>query len=330
MSKRLALALMMLGLAAFPARAEPTLTLLSLPFAAKDLRGPDSAVAVAVATDGEARDAGVPRDATLAVAWGEAGAAALVAGDPVRTGALPASTVEGALMSETPRDAPAGARRVRRGALSVQLSADGAVVIAERQAVARSAEPKPVPVATARVEAGPGAAFAGDPVLAEFDGHPAVLAIKAGAAGASLAVIGRSEGGPWRILAETPAETAAAPGDRPEAAALPGHGIALTRGGTLQLWNFERGALALRHEASGFGPGAAPVKLDGGAALAVPTADRASLAILALDGLKERGRVALPAPAAGLSPLGRGRTARVLVRLADGRLAAVDPQGSKP
>ena len=325
MSERALAALLVAGLAAFPARAEPTLAIVPLPFAATELRGSGSEVAVAVGTDGEARDAGIARDATLAVAWGEAGAAALVAGDPVKAVALPASTVEGALMAETPRNAPAGARRVRRGPLSAQLSADGAVVIAERQPVARSAEPKPVPVATARVEAGPGAAFAGDPVLAEIDGRPLVLAVRTGGAGAALAVIGRQggvgEAGAWRVLAETPA----AAGAQPEAAPVPdGRLIALSRGDALQLWSFERGALTLRREVAGFGPGAA-VELDGGAVLAVPSADRASLAILGADGLEERGRVALPAPAAGVAALGRGRAARVLVRLADGRVAAVKP-----
>lgn len=321
MSERVRLALLAMALTVGPARAEPTMALIALPFAAKELRGQGSEVATAVATAGEAREAGVPRDATVAVAWGEAGAVALVAGETLRAVPIPPSAVEGALLSETPRDAPAGSRRVRHGALSAQLAADGALVLSERQPLPRSSEPKPVPVATARVEAGAGARFADGFAFAELDGRPVLLAPKSAAAGASLAVVGRGDDKAWRVIAETPAA-----GERLEAVALPGGRlVAVARADALQLWSFERGALALRHEARGLAPGAAALEPEGGSVLAVPTADRAALTILAPDGLKERGRVVLPAPADGVAALGRGRAARVLVRLADGRVAEIRP-----
>ncbi|WP_331308631.1 hypothetical protein [Methylobacterium oryzae] len=51
----------------------------------------------------------------------------------------------------------------------------------------------------------------------------------------------------------------------------------------------------------------------------------------AKGGLRERARVTLPAPAeTGIVVLGEGPTTRLLVGLADGRVAVVAPEGGKP
>jgi hypothetical protein len=66
---------------------------------------------------------------------------------------------------------------------------------------------------------------------------------------------------------------------------------------------------------------------EGAPDLALPIADRSAVAILSLkEGIRERARAALPGLAAfGLASLGRGPATRLLVGLADGRIAVVTP-----
>ena len=110
------------------------------------------------------------------VVWGEEGGAALSLADgSVRTTLLGAEAVEGLAAAETPRGALPNSRRALSGPLSAYLTGptramggDGAshaagLTIRERQPVAMSAEPKPVPVATATVSAGPEAAVRAAP-----------------------------------------------------------------------------------------------------------------------------------------------------------------------
>ena len=108
--------------------------------------------------------------------------------------------------------------------------------------------------------------------------------------------------------------------------------------GVLQLWAYDGGKLALRHEASGYtnhifgSPAqelAAAIDVDGDGVpeLAIPTLDRGSIALLSLKGgIKELARIALPAKAAtGAAALGSGKTAHILVGLEDGRLVDIRP-----
>ncbi|TXM89687.1 hypothetical protein FV223_20940 [Methylobacterium sp. WL116] len=66
--------------------------------------------------------------------------------------------------------------------------------------------------------------------------------------------------------------------------------------------------------------------------LALPVADNSAIALVSLKGgIRERARIALPAPAAyGVAALGRGTKVRILVGLSDGRVAVVAPDGTKP
>ncbi|TNC09233.1 hypothetical protein FF100_27090 [Methylobacterium terricola] len=350
MSERAAFALACLLLAS-PAAAEPRVTLLDLPFRVTQLRDPGSEAALAVATAGLPQ---LPRRAgPIAVAWGETGAAVLaLSGDRVTVVPLSLDAVEGLTAAETPKGALPGSRRVLSGPVSAYLSGpttgpDGrpgaaGVTIRERQKVAMSADPKPVPVATATVPPGAGAVFAPDTLRpVETDGSLALLALSERPEGASLAVIGREKtGGPegtWRVRAETPP----APGPLRVAAALPGPGAVLVRGeeGKIELWSLA-GSKPVRQaqgntsqdgksqDGKGFSaPGA--VLAEGEMVLA--TRDRTALAYLSLKDLAERTRATLPAPiGAGLAVLGSGRNAPVIVALADGRLATVQDGDARP
>ena len=340
-----------------PVAAEPAATLLDLPFAASALRGPGSEVAVAVATSGllplARPKAGASEDgAPIAVVWGEAGGAALALVDGrVTVTLLGREAVAGLAAAETPRGALAGSRRAVAGALSAHLAEPvtaggragaGALVIRERKAVPMSAEPKPVPVATATVRPAPEAAFAlRSPHIATFDGRPAIVAVTETGDGSSLAVAEAAEAG-WSVRARGPVE-AGKPLQVAGVADFSGTGrpqIAVTgpAGGAtrLGLWAYEGGTLRALHAASGYdaaspgegGPGlAALLPRDGAVDLALPVADRSALAVLSLKGaVTERARVPLPAPAAfGVVTLGTGPAARLLVGLADGRIAVVNP-----
>ncbi|GJD49645.1 hypothetical protein OPKNFCMD_2378 [Methylobacterium crusticola] len=325
------------GLAA-PARAESVVALLPLPFRVTQVRDAGSEVAVAVETSGLPQ---LPRRPAggVVVMWGETGGAALtLAGDRVAVVPLSPEAIEGLSAGETPRGALAGSRRALSGPVTAYLTGATAgdpagaagVTVRERQPVAMSAEPKPVPVTTTTVPAGADAVFTGETVrTVDIDGALHLVVVKARAGSESLALIGR-EAGAWRLRAEIPAGPG---GLSPAASADFGDGapsLAVVRGaeGVLQHWSVAGARPALRAEARGYAAPAAPLALDGGGtALALPTLDRAALALVSLrGGIVERARVALPAPAGpGLAVLGGGRGAHILVVLADGRVADVRP-----
>jgi hypothetical protein len=272
--------------------------------------------------------------------------------------------VEGLAAAETPRGALPGSRRAVSGPLSAYLAnpvpalAGGPeqaanLVIRERQPVAMGGEPKPVPITTTTLAAAPEAAFAlRRPRIARFAGKPVVVAVTvAPSGGASLALFGKAEPASepaWTLIARGPAQSVSSGGQPLKPAAIAdfsGTGqpqitaIASPDGaGLLQVWALESGALRLVREASGYtnvSPGEGEADLaalvepakEGPPELALPIADRSALAILGLkDGIRERLRVPLPGLAAfGLASLGRGASTRLLVGLADGRIAVVTP-----
>ncbi|KAB1069514.1 hypothetical protein [Methylobacterium planeticum] len=297
-------------------------------------------------------------EAPLVVVWGEEGGAALSLVDgAVRTTLLGAEAIEGLAAAETPRGALPNARRALSGPISAYLTGptramggDGAshaagLTIRERQPVAVSAEPKPVPVATATVSAGPEAVFAPRrPRVAQLNGRAAFVAVTATGQGASeLVVIGReAPNAAWAVLARTPPQ----PGGALKVAAIgdfsgTGPQVAAVRApegaGVLQLWTYARGVLTLSAEAPGYTDGIDNADLaatldtdrDGQRELALPTGDRAALALVSLKGgISERARIPLPAPAAsGVAALGAGAGTRLLVGLADGRVAVIQLGG---
>lgn len=353
------------------AGATEGVTILDLPFKARALRGPGSEVAVAAATSGivpglrpgSATAAGeeAADDAPIAVVWGEDGGAALSLVDGnVRATPLAADAVEGLAAAETPRGALPGIRRAVSGGLSAYLSGPtraggeggpnaASLTVRERQAMAVSAEPKPVAITTTTVPAGPDAVFAPRrPRTTRFDGKPAFVAVTRLADGRSaLAIVGRRDGAPpWGVLAQGAAQDGGplkvagiadfAGTGRPQIAAVKSPEAA----GTLQLWTVSGNALALAAEAPGYTDGADDADLaatidldrDGVPELALPVADRSAVALLSLKGtITERARIALPAPAGfGLAILGKGAQARLLVGLADGRVAVAPLPGAKP
>ncbi|MDR7040348.1 hypothetical protein J2X36_005131 [Methylobacterium sp. BE186] len=352
-----------------PAAAEPAVTILDLPFKAKAMRGPGSEVATAVATSGllplarpkaSAADTVPPEDeeAPFAVVWGDEGGAALTLVEgQVRATLLGAEAVEGLAAAETPRGALPGSHRALSGPLSAYLtgptraSGDGApaaagLTIRERQPVAVSADPKPVPVSTTTVPAGPDAVFTRErPRTIRIGGQTAILAsTRQGTDAASLVLVGRQGAAPgaaWAVIARTPPQPGG-PLSIAGVADFAGAGqmqVATVAGTTLQLWSYANGAFALAGERAGYAGGDGETALaasldidrDGTPELALPSAERTSLAILTFKGrVAERARAALPAPAGfGIAALGRGEAARLLVGLADGRVAVVAPDGAK-
>ena len=339
MSERRALvvALACGGLAALlpaaPAAAEPRVTLLDLPFRVAQLRDAGSEAALAVTTAGlpqVSRKAG-----PVAVVWGEGGAAVLtLSGDTVTVVPLPLDAIEGLTVGETPKGALPGTRRVLAGPVSAYLSGpsrgpDGrpgaaGVTLRERQKVTMSADPKPVPVATATVPPGTGAVFSADTLRpVEIDGSLHLLALGEHPEGTGLSLIGRQDG-TWRVRGETPPE----PGPVALAADIPGPApsAVLVRGeeGRLEHWSLAGGKPARQAQGpKGFSaPGAAL-----GSELVVASRDRAALAFVSLKDLTERARADLPAPVGpGLAVLGN----RIVVALSDGRLAVVQEGDVRP
>lgn len=372
MSERGALIALLFTLASLagPAAAEPSVSILDLPFRARALRGPSSEVAVAVATSGvlpiaRARGAAEAPEpgAAIAVVWGDAGGAVLgLADGKVTATLLGAETLEGLAAAETPRGALPGSRGASRDGISAHLAgpvpdlAGGPgqardLVVRERQPVGMGGDPKPVPIATTTLSPAPDAAFAPRrPRILTVDGRPAILAVTMAPSGAgALALYG--QGNPdkgWSVIARGEPQPVPPGGQPIKPAALAdfaGTGApqiaALAEpdgAGRLQLWTYAGGALRLSHEAKGYtnvSPGEGESDLaaliepakPGPPDLALPIQDRSAVAFLALkDGIRERARVALPAPAAfGLVSLGRGEGARLLVGLSDGRIAVVTP-----
>ena len=343
-------------------------TILDLPFKARALRGPGSEVAVAAATSGlvpgarpgaavaageEAAD-----HAPVAVVWGEGGGAALSLVDgAVRATPLATDAVEGLVAAETPRGALPGIRRAVSGGLSAYLtgptraaSGEGgpnasSLTVRERQPMGMSADPKPVQISTSNVPAGPDAVFAPRrPRATLIGGQPAFVAVTLRPGGKSaLALVGR-KGVAWGLVAEGALQEGgalkvAAVGDfaksgQPQIAAVKAPDAA----GTLQLWTVSGGALSLAAEAPGYAEGAddsdlaATVDRGGATELALPVADRSAVALVSLKGgIAERVRIPLPAPAGfGLAVLGKGAQARLLVGLADGRIAVAPIPDAKP
>ena len=343
-----------------PAAAEPQVAVLDLPFRVTAMRGPASEVAVSVATSGllpmarprageAAPETGEEDRAPVVVVWGEGGGAARRHRDgPVPPTPDRAAAGGGRAPARTPPPPLPGSRRALTGGLSAYLTgptrsggspAAASLTIRERQPMAVSTDPKPVPVATNTVPAGPDAVFAtARPRALRLAGKPAFLVATLEGAGGGLALVGRREGGDWRVLARTPVQAggplrlaAVAPfsaPDAPRAATVRGDGV-------LQLWSLAPDALTLAGEAPGFAAGppeadlAAVVEPDGSglAELALPSAGGTALAVVTLKGSpRERLRAPLPAPAAtGVAALGRGASTRLLVGLADGRVAVVTP-----
>jgi hypothetical protein len=359
MSKR-AVLLAAFALWAAPARAEPTVSILPLGFVVEEFRGPQSYFARTLPTSPMLREK-LPSDQPLIAVWGAGGGAALhLDGGVLKEVRWPASEE----LPEAPRNAVPGTRMQSAGPLTTFLAepragghgvfggidAAGRLTISEKQPLAGvSTEVRAVPTKVSVVEAGADAVFEDvEPRLADLDrdGTPEILVVKSYRdKGSALAVVGRRDGA-WGVLAETlpmgeprhwlaPAAVADFEGDGKP-------GVALVRTphvqGMLQLWRFEGGKLALRHEAAGYAnhvlgsaalDNAAAVDVDGDGIpeLVIPTQDRKALAVLSLKGgIRELARVPLPAPAGrGLAALGSGKGAHVVVALEDGRVAVVRP-----
>ncbi len=351
-----------LSLAAGPAHAEPAVRILDLPFKVREMRGPRSEIATAVATSGllpvirgsDGAKAGTP----IAVVWGDEGGAVLV----VENGTVAArpigrEAVEDLIASETPRGALPGIRRALDGPLSAYLTgrarapgggpAAATLAVRERQPLGVTAEPKPVPVETASLTAGDGAVFAPQPPrIVPLAKHPAVLAATlTGPEAGALMLVSRSAGTPptWTMSARTPdgprlalAAVADFSGSgAPEAATVDARGV-------LRLWTLTPDRIAPGPEAAGYtlGEGEADladtVPVEGGTDLALPVAGVPALAVVTARGprketLRERLRVTLPAPAGtGIAALGEGAGLRLVVGLGDGRVAAIALDGGRP
>ena len=357
-----------LVLAATSACAEPALRILDLPFKVREMRGPRSEIATAVTTSGllplvrgggasraDARQSGPP----IAVVWGdEGGAVLLVENGVVAVKPVGREAVEDLVASETPKGALPGVRRALEGPLSAFLTgrarapgggpAATTLTVRERQPLGVTAEPKPVPVATADVAAtlaaGDGAVYAAQsPRILTLAGRPALLATTlTGPGTGSLVLITRSGASPagWSATARS------APGPHPHLAAVAdfsGTGTpeaaTVDAKGLLKLWRLAPEAIAPGPEAAGYtlGEGDADladvVSAGSGTELAVPVAGAPALALVSAKGgtLKERLRVGLPGPAGtGIVTLGEGAAARLVVGLGDGRVVAVALDGGQP
>ena len=229
-------------LASLPARAEPAIRVLDLPFKVRAMRGPNSEAAVSVATSGllpiarakpdrraaepdasgksPGKSAGEEESAPIAVVWGDEGGAVLgLEGGSVTARPIGREAVEGLTAAETPRGALPGSRRALAGPLSAYLTgrtrapdggpAAAVLTVRERSSVAVSAEPKAVVVSTFTVPAGGETVFAAlRPRVLRLAGRPAFLAATlAGPDSGGLALIARPGSdpkAPWTVGARTP------------------------------------------------------------------------------------------------------------------------------
>ena len=343
------------------ARAEPAVRILDLPFKVRALRGPRSEAAVSVATSGllpitgakVGQNAGDEESAPIAVAWGDAGGAVLaLSGGTVTVRPIGPEAVEGLTAAETPRGALPGSRRALSGPISAYLTgrtraADGSeaasvLTIRERQPMAVSTDPKPVPVATVTVPAGGEAVFAPlRPRLLRLGDRPMLLAAtRSGADAGGLVLVDRPAGGAWTVTART----APQPGPPVKIAGIAdfaGSGqtqaATVSAAGRLQLWTLQPDRIEPAAAADGYAPGAgdsdlAVATLAGGPELVLPVAGKPEIALVTAKGtLRERLRVPLPAPPeTGIVVLGEGGATRLVVGLADGRVAVVAPEGGTP
>jgi hypothetical protein len=357
--------ILLLCATAVSARAEPGVRILDLPFKARALRGSRSEAAVSVATSGllpvtgakVGQQAGDEESAPVAVVWGDEGGAVLTLADgDVSVRPIGREAVEGLTAAETPRGALPGSRRALSGPLSAYLTgrtrapggteAAAVLTIRERQPMAVSTDPKPVPVATVTVPAGGDAVFAPlRPRLLRLADRPALLAATlTGADAGGLVLIDRPGGdaaAPWAIAARAPPQPGpplkiAGIADFSGAGAL--QAATVSAGGRLQLWALHPDRIEPAGEATGYAAGDGDTDLavvtpaGGSPELVLPVAGRAEVAFVAAKGsLHERLRVPLPAPAGtGIVVLGEGAAARLIVGLADGRVAVVTPDGGKP
>lgn len=359
--RAVAAAAVLVLMAAGSARAEPAVRILDLPFKVREMRGPRSEIATAVATSGLlpiVRGGDAAKATPIAVVWGDEGGAVLV----VENGTVAAKpvgreAVQDLVASETPRGALPETRRALDGPLSAYLTgrtraADGSpaaatLTLRERQPLAVSPSPKPVPVATATVPAGEDAVFAPQPPrILSFGGRPAVLAAtRAAAETGGLVLVTRSSADPaaWTVSARS------TPGPRPGIAAVAdfsGNGApeaaTVDSRGALRLWSLAPDRITSGPDAAGFtlGEGEADlsdtVPAEGGTDLALPVAGVPAIAIVTARGpakgsLRERLRVSLPAPAGtGIAALGEGAGLRLVVGMGDGRVAAIALDGGRP
>ncbi|WP_267357798.1 MULTISPECIES: hypothetical protein [unclassified Methylobacterium] len=363
-SRSLLLALLLCAGPIAEARAEPVIRVLDLPFTVRALRGPRSEVAVSVATSGllpiagakVGHDAGDEESAPVAVVWGDEGGAVLtLANGTVTVKPIGREAVDGLSAAETPRGALPGMRRALSGPLSAYLTGrtrapDGSeaaavLTIRERQPMAVSTDPKPVPVATSTVPAGGDAVFAPlRPRLLRLAGHPAFLAATlsgAGSGGLALITHPNAEAS-WAVAARTPPQSGP-PLKIAGIAEFAGSGTlqaaTVSASGRLQLWTLQPDRIEAGAEAAGYAAGDGDSDLAvtapaGGASpeLVLPVAGRPEIALVSAKGaLHERLRVTLPAPATnGIVVLGEGPAARLLVGLADGRVAVIALDGGTP
>ncbi|QGY04707.1 hypothetical protein MMSR116_24495 [Methylobacterium mesophilicum SR1.6/6] len=344
------------------ARAEPAVRILDLPFKVRALRGPRSEAAVSVATSGllpitgatVSQQPGDEESAPLAVAWGDAGGAVLaLSSGTVTVRPIGPEAVEGLTAAETPRGALPGSRRALSGPISAYLTgrtraADGSeaasvLTIRERQPMAVSTDPKPVPVATVTVPAGGEAVFAPlRPRLLRLGDRPALLATtRSGADSGGLVLIGRPAGGTWAVTARTDPQ----PGPPLKIAGIAdfaGSGqiqaATVSARGRLQIWTLQPDRIEPAGAAEGYAAGdgdsdlAVTAPAGGSPELILPVAGKPEIALITVKGApRERLRVPLPAaPETGIVVLGEGAAARIVVGLADGRVAVVAPEGGTP
>lgn len=342
--------------------AEPGVSILPLPFAVEQFRGPASRVSDTVASTEPYRASRTRLAEPHVVVWGRGGGAAIVLtkGDlqivPADRGAADMSALErGRGEGPATRTAAVGGLTVTLEGASDRYPHEAlggrshptTLVVRERRPAPPSSEPRPVAIATERIEAGSVAVWEDrEPRIVDLDGDgsPEILTIRSyGDRGSALVVIGRRDGR-WQVVAETPADGQPMRWLNP-AATLPAAAekaglVALVRrphrDGVLQLWSFEGSQLVLVGERAGFANHAfgeaaqdlaAVLPGAGGRRLALPTVARDAVAIVTLDGtLRELARIPLPGQAStGLAVLGSGPDHRILVGLEDGRVAAIRP-----
>ncbi len=347
-----------------PARAEPRVTLLDLPWPVAEFRGPASRVATLVGSTETLREQRSLGDRPAVVVWGQGGGAALALDRAGSIQALPLgpAAADLATLERGPGAIPDGrteasgpltatltgpVRTVPHAGLGSGIHAAG-VTIRERKPVAIGAGAQAVPHEVTTVPAGEGAAFEDrEPRLVTLAGAPAVVTVRSRPeAGSALVVIARRDGA-WRVAAETPPLPEAGTWLNPAGVAdFAGTGqpqIALVatphRAGLLQLWRLEGDRLVRVAEAGGYAnhvygraaqdlAAVADLDGDGRPDLALPTLDRAAIAFVSFAGgrIREIARVPLPARAAsGVAALGAGRDLHVLVGLEDGRVADIRP-----
>lgn len=347
-----------------PAQAEPSITVVPLPFAVSEFRGPASRVAAVAPSLAPLRSDKAAADRPMVVVWGQGGSAALtVAGRDIGVRALASGGADLALI-ERGRDTIPQSRVETVGPITVSLTeptrdyrhaALGAsphaktITVAERKPVQAGAGAQAVPLEITKVPAGPGAVFEDrEPRLTQVAGDitPEIVTVKSYAdRGSALAVVAKRDGA-WRVIAETPPIGEPQRWLNPAAVAdFQGTGqtqIALVRtphlDGILQVWALIGDRLELRTEKAGYANHAygetaqdlaavADIDGDGRPELILPVLDRQSLAILSLkDGIREISRIALPARVtSGVAVLGAGRDLHLLAGLENGQVVDIRP-----